>query len=139
MQAFSASTIRYLTADQIVSLTTATLAAVAPTTINGLTAAQTASLTTAQIAGLITDQYQAISKANVQALTLEQMAAMGLDRLHGLAMLERQITVQAQTISVGEFYLLCGIGYLCLIVLVWFSRPASGLPKESPPPALMVE
>ena len=59
---------------------------------------------------------------------LDGMAAQGIDATRALAVLERQVTVQAFSLAANDVFWLSGVLFLGLVATVWLTRPTHGRP-----------
>jgi DHA2 family multidrug resistance protein len=64
--------------------------------------------------------------------TLQALTAQGMPEPAALALIERQLSVQASTLAATDIFWMSAIAFLLLIALVWLSRPAkSGAPADA--------
>ena len=60
------------------------------------------------------------------AATLSQLGASGLDSNQALATVNRMVDQQAYTMAVTDIFLLSAVLFVCLLMLVWMTRPQMG-------------
>lgn len=54
---------------------------------------------------------------------ISQLQEIGLQGLKSFALLESIITNQAYMLSTNDFFWICGWIFLCLLVIIWFTKP----------------
>jgi MFS transporter, DHA2 family, multidrug resistance protein len=62
------------------------------------------------------------------ASMLQDLQASGLSGAQALALLERQMNVQAYMLAANDYFWLSGCLFLALLAVVWLARPATGGP-----------
>jgi MFS transporter, DHA2 family, multidrug resistance protein len=75
---------------------------------------------------------EGINNSNSAATaTLSQLAANGYDPSQAMATVNRLVDVQAYTLAVDDMFLLSGILFLVLLVLVWLAKPARNVAVDA--------
>ncbi|MBN9697956.1 MAG: DHA2 family efflux MFS transporter permease subunit [Zoogloea sp.] len=63
---------------------------------------------------------------------LDGLHAQGLELARGLALLEREVTVQAFSLAVNDVFWLSGWLFLALLATIWLTRPIHSRPAGAP-------
>ena len=75
---------------------------------------------------------EGINSSNSAATAaLSQLGANGYDPSQAMATLNRIVDVQAYTLAVNDLFLLSGILFVSLLVLIWLAKPAKNVAVDA--------
>ncbi len=75
---------------------------------------------------------EGINSGNTAATAaLSQLGANGYDPSQALATVNRMVDQQAYTLAVDDLFLLSGILFVTLLVLVWLAKPAKNVAVDA--------